>query len=267
MTPGPENAEGAAKCPHCQKPSRRFYGHPQSSPDRYCPECAKVWSIAPTPGDGWIEWKGGEQPVGNESVVDIRFRSGNNGQAKAGMIDWEHGGYEFDILRYRLAAQPAGEVGTPSEAEQAQACLLALKHHFLLNIHEKAKAVRRVQGHRCDATEILNAIIAFTDSERMAEVEAQGAKWIKRNHEQRTALETDLQAAQKERDEARARIAGLEAALRSAFPILEDECDGNCAAVGGRCCNCGCEQKKYETVEKLKTLLTNPSLPHTVPSQ
>jgi hypothetical protein len=70
-----------------------------------------------------------------------------------------------------------------------------------------------------------------------------------------------------ERDEARARIAGLEVALRSAFPILEDECDGNCAAVGGRCCNCGCEQKKWETVEGLKTLLTNPSLPHTVPSQ
>nr|DAN88342.1 MAG TPA: hypothetical protein [Caudoviricetes sp.] len=74
--------------------------------------------------DGWIEWGGGECPVKEGTLIDVRYRdsddypdalgvqalSGNG----AGSAYWEHDGYSNDIIAYRLhqpqeAAQPKAD--------------------------------------------------------------------------------------------------------------------------------------------------------------
>lgn len=56
--------------------------------------------------EGWIEWKGGESPVAQGSLVDIKFMSGNQsiGLTECG-LDWSHTGYGGDIIAYRLSPQ------------------------------------------------------------------------------------------------------------------------------------------------------------------
>lgn len=56
------------------------------------------------PDDGWIEWGGGECPVGEEQLVRIKVR-GETGSArgKAGHWSWGHSGCGSDIVAYRLA--------------------------------------------------------------------------------------------------------------------------------------------------------------------
>lgn len=52
--------------------------------------------------DGWIEWKGGECPVGDEELVRVKVR-GESGAArgKAGHWSWGHSGCGSDIIAYR----------------------------------------------------------------------------------------------------------------------------------------------------------------------
>lgn len=53
--------------------------------------------------DGWIEWGGGECPVGRELPVDIKFRDGDReeGGHQAGAYRWNHKGVCADIIAYR----------------------------------------------------------------------------------------------------------------------------------------------------------------------
>ncbi len=55
--------------------------------------------------DGWIEWKGGECPVGPDVVVEIQMD--NDGFVylfHAGEFRWAwlHGGKDDDIIKYRV---------------------------------------------------------------------------------------------------------------------------------------------------------------------
>lgn len=53
--------------------------------------------------DGWIEWGGGECPVGAGEMVSVMFRS--NEMMVANVVDccrWNHNGTDSDIIAYRL---------------------------------------------------------------------------------------------------------------------------------------------------------------------
>ena len=63
---------------------------------------AEYFHLYPAPDDdGWIEWKGGECPVEDDAVIDIRFRDGNEERGVDADWDWEHSG-GGDIIAYRL---------------------------------------------------------------------------------------------------------------------------------------------------------------------
>lgn len=74
--------------------------------------------IAPQPSaDGWIPWAGGECPVANGTLVDVRYRSGReNYELPANEIDdrfsndasycfWHHDGMGNDIVAYRVVKE------------------------------------------------------------------------------------------------------------------------------------------------------------------
>lgn len=69
--------------------------------------------------EGWIEWSGGECPVEESVLVDVKFRDGSIHKAqRANYYEWGHGRPHFattgcDIIAYRLPQ--------PQEAEQAKA--------------------------------------------------------------------------------------------------------------------------------------------------
>jgi hypothetical protein len=77
--------------------------------------------------DGWIEWGGGECPVPRGTLVDVRYRNGEeNHHIGAGIFfddtgsnpdinaeDWNNDGSPLDIIAYRLHQ--------PQEAEQPKA--------------------------------------------------------------------------------------------------------------------------------------------------
>jgi hypothetical protein len=55
--------------------------------------------------DGWIEWKGGECPVGPDVKVEIKTDNDARGYtllAKALRWKWAHGGNIDDIIKYRV---------------------------------------------------------------------------------------------------------------------------------------------------------------------
>lgn len=54
--------------------------------------------------DGWIEWHGGECPVGNDVLVDYRIRDGDGKvytHSKPGHLRWDHKDWPGDIVAYR----------------------------------------------------------------------------------------------------------------------------------------------------------------------
>jgi hypothetical protein len=62
----------------------------------------------------WIEWNGGERPVGWEDIVEVRFRDGTTDISMAGDFcplippsnahndNWVHGDSMDDIIAYRV---------------------------------------------------------------------------------------------------------------------------------------------------------------------
>lgn len=67
--------------------------------------------------DGWIDWHGGECPVLEGVLVEVKYRNEKNyhikGVNRAGRWSWAHYGTDGDIIAYRLHQ--------PKEAEQAKA--------------------------------------------------------------------------------------------------------------------------------------------------
>lgn len=57
--------------------------------------------------DGWIEWHGGECPVGAERVVQCKLRCGNIFDSMASKLIhksyWRKDNHQYDIIAYRLA--------------------------------------------------------------------------------------------------------------------------------------------------------------------
>lgn len=67
---------------------------------------AEYFHLYPAPdADGWIEWKGGECPVGAFDVIEVRYRDYFNEVNHIGesrVYDWIHNGSQTDIIAYRL---------------------------------------------------------------------------------------------------------------------------------------------------------------------
>jgi hypothetical protein len=60
----------------------------------------------------WIEWNGGDRPVGKDAVVNVMFRSGET-QSKLCEADawsWKHYGRECDIVAYKIIHPSGGEI-------------------------------------------------------------------------------------------------------------------------------------------------------------
>lgn len=56
--------------------------------------------------DGWVEWGGGECPVGSGVNVDVRLRGGGFLRGTpAGAHYWRYSGVSADITAYRLAKE------------------------------------------------------------------------------------------------------------------------------------------------------------------
>lgn len=56
----------------------------------------------------WITWNGGPCPVAPETMVELRFRTGEEHAAlpSAGFWTWGHDGISSDIIAYRIAKEP-----------------------------------------------------------------------------------------------------------------------------------------------------------------
>lgn len=73
--------------------------------DQY--EAALAASQAPTAdADGWIEWHGGECPVPEVALVEVKYRNEKSYHIKginaAGKWNWQHDDHNGDIIAYRL---------------------------------------------------------------------------------------------------------------------------------------------------------------------
>lgn len=69
----------------------------------------------------WIEWAGGECPVPPDTVIEVRFREGNNGgpPSPAGWWDWGHSAAfpdDYEILAYRVV--PAADTPEDGPGEE-----------------------------------------------------------------------------------------------------------------------------------------------------
>lgn len=65
---------------------------------------SRVHPVDDEVGDGWIEWHGGERPVGEFDDVDVVWRSGEQfNDCQANCWVWSHSDDEDDIIRYRIA--------------------------------------------------------------------------------------------------------------------------------------------------------------------
>lgn len=53
----------------------------------------------------WIEWKGGSQPVSDETQVEVRTRDGSSAKVLADVWYWDHGGDASDIVAYRVVQE------------------------------------------------------------------------------------------------------------------------------------------------------------------
>lgn len=92
--------EGVGKLPNWHQTilSREEYFHLYPAPD----------------AEGWIEWKGGERPVGSGVRVELQYRIGDTGATfSPEEYRWNHLGLNGDIVAYRLhkpeQAEPALE--------------------------------------------------------------------------------------------------------------------------------------------------------------
>ena len=71
---------------------------------RYADAMLAARATEPTAdADGWIEWDGGECPVPEDTVVDVRLRNGKELLLQAALwCDWDHDDAATDIIAYRV---------------------------------------------------------------------------------------------------------------------------------------------------------------------
>lgn len=65
---------------------------------------AEYLHLYPAPdADGWIEWNGGDAPVGDSTYVDVKLANGHEYKRQIMLTrSWRHDNVEFDVVAYRL---------------------------------------------------------------------------------------------------------------------------------------------------------------------
>ena len=63
----------------------------------------------------WIDWSGGERPIGGKVIVEVMSRSDVKNQRRAEVFLWNHAGKPSrgDILKYRIIDNPTDMVNSP----------------------------------------------------------------------------------------------------------------------------------------------------------
>lgn len=57
---------------------------------------------------GWVDWVGGQCPVGYDELVEIRCRGGAKfNPNRACQFAWDHAGVSLDIIAYRIIPERA----------------------------------------------------------------------------------------------------------------------------------------------------------------
>lgn len=59
--------------------------------------------------DEWIQWGGGECPVGRDTQVDVKFSGAWGGIRRAGCLFWSHDCGDSDIIAYRIIPENSDE--------------------------------------------------------------------------------------------------------------------------------------------------------------
>lgn len=63
-------------------------------------------------GDGWIEWGGGECPVDEDAIVEMKWKYGDQITNRAGIYQWSYYEYGDRIIAYRIIPeQPTNQNG------------------------------------------------------------------------------------------------------------------------------------------------------------
>lgn len=139
-----------------------------------CLSRAEYFHLYPAPdADGWIEWKGGECPVGAFDVIEVRFRDYFNEVNHAGesrVYDWVHHGSRTDIIAYRLhkpeQAKPAavGDDETNLAAREElesidyQPSIEQLAGDYRNKLAIATQAQEEADSHRCGAEVALSKL-------------------------------------------------------------------------------------------------------------
>lgn len=97
----------------------------------------------------WIEWGGGGCPVGDATLVDLRYRDNTVAWGVRlgddGAFRWDHIGNRYDIVAYRLSTQEEAYEETEKPiGDSAQTYLIAAAKHM----DDRAATYDKPEGER-----------------------------------------------------------------------------------------------------------------------
>lgn len=139
----------------------------------------EYFHLYPAPGaDGWVEWKGGECPVEEDVIVDVKTRGGEVEFSKARCWNWSHEQgsciQSRQIVAYRLHRAAREEFEAP-ELEPPKKTIEQLAADYRAKLAIAQQAQEEADSHRCGAEAALEKLyqaglaigldIAIADSE------------------------------------------------------------------------------------------------------
>lgn len=109
--------------------------------------------------DGWIEWKGGEQPVENNTRVEVRFRGTGSYVTEANVLRWrnadEVNGFcpSVDIIAYRVIAAQGSHTARLASPEYQPTEVVVDELKPLLNVIKHLSYTVEIKGIKFELTD------------------------------------------------------------------------------------------------------------------
>lgn len=124
----------------------------------------EYFHLYPAPdADGWVEWKGGECPVEEDVIVDVKTRGGEVEFSKARCWNWSHEQclciQSRQIVAYRLHRAAREELEAP-ELEPPKKTIEQLTADYRAKMAIAQKAQEEADSHRCGAEAALEKLVA-----------------------------------------------------------------------------------------------------------
>lgn len=94
--------------------------------------------------EGWIKWEGGECPVDNGTMVDIRLRDSETLTHISDTCEWDHIYAQDDIIAYRLHNPTDSDDNKETKQETEEMTTLHDWVHELGSINERAIELREL---------------------------------------------------------------------------------------------------------------------------